>query len=187
MLNTNGSFSYTGNANWHGTDSFSYTVTDAASGESSTQTVSLTITPVTDLAAQDDSFTGAEDTLLNGDVSLNDSTSSGGVLSYALATAAANGTVLVNANGSFSYTGNANWHGTDSFSYTVTDAASGESSTQTVSLTITPVTDLAAQDDSFTGAEDTLLNGDVSLNDSTSSGGVLSYALATAAATARCW
>ncbi len=181
------------NANGAGYASFTFQVQDnggIANGgvdlDLTANTITIDVTPVTDLAATDDSFTGAEDTQLNGDVSLNDSTSSGGVLSYALATAAANGTVLVNANGSFSYTGNANWHGADSFSYTVTDAASGESSTQTVSLTITPVTDLAATDDSFTGAEDTLLNGDVSLNDSTSSGGVLTYALATDAATARC-
>ncbi len=141
----NGSFSYTGNANWHGTDSFSYTVTDAASGESSTQTVSLTITPVTDLAAQDDSFTGAEDTLLNGDVR---STTAPAPVASSLTRwprMSGNGSLTLNTDGSFSYTGNANWHGADSFSYTVTDAASGESSTQTVSLTITPVTDLAAR------------------------------------------
>ena len=43
-----------------------------------------------------------------------------------------NGTLVLNANGSFSYTPDANYTGGDSFVYAVTDADSGESSTGTV-------------------------------------------------------
>ncbi|SPU43069.1 Ig-like domain-containing protein [Brevundimonas diminuta] len=41
------------------------------------------------------------------------------------------GTVVVNIDGTYTYTPNANFNGTDSFTYTVTDPASGESLTQT--------------------------------------------------------
>ncbi|SDG97832.1 type I secretion C-terminal target domain (VC_A0849 subclass), partial [Pseudomonas benzenivorans] len=113
--------------------------TDAASGESSTQTVSLSVNPVADLSAADDSATGAEDSVINGSVIGNDSTTSGGALSYALASGVSNGSLVFNADGSYSYTPDANFNGADSFTYTVTDAASGESSTQTVSLSVNPV------------------------------------------------
>ena len=63
----------------------------------------------------------------------NDSTTSGGVLTYAVDTGVSNGSLVFNSDGSYDYTPNANFNGTDSFTYTVTDAASGESSTQTVS------------------------------------------------------
>ncbi len=180
-MNADGTFTYTPTSNYTGVDSFTYTVTDADSGESSTQTVTITVDPVTDLTAQDDAFSTNEDTVLNADVSTNDSTTSGGTLSYALATGAGNGAVSMNADGTFTYTPTANYIGSDSFTYTVTDADSGESDTRTVNLTVDPVTDLTATDDSFSTNEDTVLNADVSTNDSTTSGGALSYALATGA------
>ena len=104
--------------------------------------MTLTVNPVTDLTVTDESFSTNEDTVLNADVSTNDSTTSGGSLSYALDTDVSNGTLVLNANGSFSYTPDANYTGGDSFVYTVTDADSGESSTGTVTLTVNPVNDL---------------------------------------------
>ena len=142
VFNSDGSYDYTPNANFVGTDSFTYTVTDADSGESSTQTVSLTVNPVTDLSAADDVASGNEDTTISASVASNDSTTSGGVLTYAVDTGVSNGSLVFNSDGSYDYTPNANFNGTDSFTYTVTDAASGETSTQTVTLTVNPVTDL---------------------------------------------
>ena len=179
VFNSDGSYDYTPNANFSGTDSFTYTVTDAASGESSTQTVSLTVNPVTDLSAADDVASGNEDTTINSTVAANDSTSSGGVLTYAVDTGVTNGSLVFNSDGSYDYTPNANFNGTDSFTYTVTDAASGESLIQTVSLTVNPVTDLVANDDVATGDEDTTISSTVAANDSTTSGGVLTYAVDT--------
>ncbi|WP_157964648.1 VCBS domain-containing protein, partial [Algibacillus agarilyticus] len=166
---------YTPNSNYTGNDSFTYTVTDAGSGESLTQTVSVTVAAVTDLTAADDSFNATEDTVLNGSVAGNDSTTSGGTLSFAKASDPSHGTVTVNTDGTFSYTPNSNYTGSDSFTYTVTDADSGESLTQTVSVTVAAVTDLTAADDSFNATEDTVLNGSVAGNDSTTSGGTLSF------------
>src|SRR4029078_502050 len=143
---------------------------DADSGESSTQTVSITVDPVPDLAAADDSFNVNEDGTLSDSVATNDSTTSGGTLSYAVATDVSNATLTLNADGSFEYAPNANYNGSDSFTYTVTDADSGESSTQTVSITVDPVPDLTASDDSFSVNEDGTLTDSVATNDSTTSG-----------------
>ena len=176
-LATDGTFAYTPDANFSGTDSFTYTVTDADSGESLTQTVNITIDPVTDLTAVDDTVSGDEDTVISGDVSLNDITISGGPLAFALATSPANGSVTVNTNGTFDYTPNLNFNGSDSFTYTVTDADSGETATQTVDITINPVVDLTAADDTATTPEDTAITVNVTGNDSTTSLGALTFAL----------
>ena len=179
VFNTDGTYTYTPDANFNGSDSFTYTVTDAASGESSTQTVNITVNPVTDLSAADDTATTDEDTAVNGTVAGNDSTTSGGTLTYAVATGVSNGTLVFNTDGTYTYTPDANFNGSDSFTYTVTDAASGETATQTVNITIDPVADLNAGDDSASTAEDVALNGSVAGNDSTTSGGTLTYTMAT--------
>ncbi|MGB5643629.1 MAG: retention module-containing protein, partial [Gammaproteobacteria bacterium] len=166
MFNSDGSYVYTPNANFSGTDSFIYTVTDAASGENSTQTVTLTVNQVTDLSAADDVAGGSEGTIISSTVATNDNTTSGGVLTYAVDTGVTNGSLVFNCDGSYDYTPNANFVGTDSFTYTVTDADSGESSTQTVSLTVNPVTDLSAADDVASGDEDTTISSTVAANDS---------------------
>src|SRR5205085_1502356 len=177
--NADGTFTYTPAANYHGTDSFTYTVTDAAAVPSTTHTGSITVTAVTDLTGHDDSFSTSEDTVLSDSVATNDTTTSGGTLSFAKTTDPSHGNVTVNADGSFTYTPAANYHGADSFTYTVTDAAAGESATQTVSITVTAVTDLTGQDDSFSTSEDTVLSDSVAINDTTTSGGTLSFAKTT--------
>ncbi|WP_157964593.1 beta strand repeat-containing protein, partial [Algibacillus agarilyticus] len=141
--------------------------------------LAINVNAATDLTAADDNFSATEDTVLNGSVAGNDSTTSGGTLSFVKASDPSHGTVTVNTDGTFSYTPNSNYTGSDSFTYTVTDADSGESLTQTVSVTVAAVTDLTAADDSFNATEDTVLNGSVAGNDSTTSGGTLSFAKAT--------
>src|SRR5207244_3387306 len=105
-----------------------------------------------------DSLMTGDETCLPESVATNDTTTSGGTLSFAKTTDPGHGTVTVNADGSFTYTPAANYHGADSFTYTVTDPAAGESATQTVSITVSAVTDLTAQDDSFSTSEDTALS-----------------------------
>ena len=52
----------------------------------------------------------------------------------------ANGTVTLNADGSFTYTPNANFNGTDSFTYTANDGTA-DSNVATVTITVTAVND----------------------------------------------
>ncbi|MCH7628490.1 MAG: tandem-95 repeat protein [Proteobacteria bacterium] len=141
VVHGDGTYTYTPDANYHGADSFTVTVTDAAAGEEKTVTIDLAVASVADLAVADSSASGNEDTDITGDV--GGSTTSGGALGYALQTGPAHGTLTLGANGGYTYTPDANYNGSDSFQVTVSDGAAGESSTVSVNLTVNAVNDPA--------------------------------------------
>lgn len=64
----------------------------------------------------------------------------GDTVTYSLSGQAANGVVIVNPNGTYTYIPNENYNGDDSFSYTISDGKGG-SNTYTVSVSVTPVND----------------------------------------------
>ena len=71
-LASNGTFTYTPDANFIGTDSFTYTVSDGTA-ITNVATVTLTVTPVNDApVAVDDAATTAEETRGHGNVLGND-------------------------------------------------------------------------------------------------------------------
>ena len=138
VLNPNGTFTYTPAANFNGTVSFTYQVNSA--GGSDTATVTITVNPVNDLpVAQNDAFTTNEDVAVGGNVLTNDSDVEG-PLTVSLAAGPANGSLVLNSDGTFTYTPNANFNGSDSFTYTVTDT-NGATANATVNLTVNPVND----------------------------------------------
>jgi uncharacterized delta-60 repeat protein len=152
-----GRLTYIPNANWSGTDSFTYKVTDGVF-ESNVATVTVTVTPVNDApTAGNDSFTVAEDTPLSVQqpgVLVNDADIDSAALTAVLVTGPANGTLALDADGSFVYTPNANFAGTDSFTYRASDG-SATSGLATVTLTVTPVNDApTAANDQYETAED---------------------------------
>jgi VCBS repeat-containing protein len=158
-LNQNGSFTYTPESNWNGTDSFVYRLTDS-DGDSDTATVTITVNSVDDpVDAVDDSYSTDEDTPLTvaaPGVLGNDSYPDG-FGSLAVVTPPAHGTLTLNQNGSFTYTPESNWNGTDSFVYRLTDS-DGDSDTATVTITVNSVDDpVDAVDDSYSTDEDTPL------------------------------
>ena len=116
----------------------------------------LTIAAVNDApVAQDGSASGNEDTPISGTLVATDVDSP--TLTYRLGTQAANGTVVVNPDGSYTYTPNPDFNGTDSFTFTASDG-SGGSNTATVSLTVAavndpPVLDLDADDSTSSGSD----------------------------------
>ena len=136
----------------------SYTVTDG-SGSNVTSTLNIDVTPV------DDSFTDAsetvstlEDTALTGSVLTGTSSVDGAVsvVNFTIgstiytagttATIANVGTLVIAANGAYTFTPAANYNGTvPTVTYTVTDG-SGPNDTSTLNISVTPV------DDSFTDA-----------------------------------
>ncbi|MGE4259254.1 MAG: beta strand repeat-containing protein, partial [Candidatus Babeliales bacterium] len=157
VINPDGTVSYTPDANYNGADSFTYTISDG-NGGTATATVNLTVTPVNDPpVANDDTFTVAEDSGSTAlDVLGNDSIlpDAGETLSVTSVTQPAHGTVVINPDGTVSYTPDANYNGADSFTYTISDG-NGGTATATVNLTVTPVNDPpVANDDTFTVAED---------------------------------
>jgi hypothetical protein len=179
VVNADGSFTYTPDADYHGPDSFTYTLTDA-DGDVSTATALLTVNPIDDLpVAVDDTFLTDEDSALTQTLAPNDTPSGDGGNTWALATGPSHGTVVVNADGSFTYTPDADYHGPDSFTYTLTDA-DGDVSTATALLTVNPIDDLpVAVDDTFLTDEDSALTQTLAPNDTPSGDGGNTWALAT--------
>jgi VCBS repeat-containing protein len=162
VLNQNGSFTYTPNANYTGSDSFTYRASDGMA-DSNVATVSLTVTPVNDApVAAPDSYTTAENTPLviaAPGVLGNDSDVDGDGLSAILMAGPAHGTVALNPNGSLTYTPALDYSGPDSFTYQASDG-NLESATVTVSLVVTeaqPNRPPVAKPDSYTTNEDTTL------------------------------
>jgi hypothetical protein len=180
--------SYTPDANFNGSDSFTYTVTDngttngAADPKSDSATVSITVTEVNDKpTAFDDARNVAEDNPVVIDPRGNDSTGPANESTQTLTVTAvgtpAHGTASIIVGGpeagKILYTPNANYNGPDSFGYTVTDngttngVADPRSDTATVNVTVIEVNDSpTAVNDTATVAEDDSVVIDARGNDS---------------------
>ncbi len=150
-LNPSGAFTYTPPAGFSGVRTFSYRASD---GLAFSNTVTVTISINGAPAAGANSYTTAEDTALNviaPGVLLNDSDPESQPLTAVNPTQPAQGSVALNANGSFTYTPVANFFGSDSFTYQASDGVR-LSAPATVNITVTPVNDPpVAQNDSYTG------------------------------------
>jgi VCBS repeat-containing protein len=174
VLNPDGSFTYTPGENFHGSDEFSYVVSDG-NGGTDTGTFTITVDAVNDApVATDDSTTLAEDaTTYSGAVSATDV--DGDSLTYSLGDDVANGTLVFNADGTFDYTPNADFNGEDSFTWSVSDG-NGGTDTGTFTINVTPVADApVAADGSDNVDEDAVLTGSVSASDV--DGDTLTYTL----------
>jgi large repetitive protein len=95
----------------------------------------------------------------------NDSDVENDLLSAVLVTGPAHGSLILNGNGSFTYTPDANYDGPDSFSYKANDGDL-DSNIAVVELTVNPANDApVAQPDSASGDEDTPIRGQVVATD----------------------
>jgi large repetitive protein len=158
VVNPDGTWTYTPNKDYNGSDSFTVLVSDGHGGFA-TSTVSIGITPVNDPPVITDipgdpntpDYTGfdpqtgnynvttPEDTPISGQVKATDV--DGDVLTFALGNKSpANGTVAVNPDGTWTYTPNKDYNGSDSFTVLVSDGHGGFA-TSTVTIGITPVND----------------------------------------------
>ena len=99
--------------------------------------------------AGNDTFQTNEDVELTGNVITNDSDVDGDVLEAVTVIEPENGTVELNADGTFTYTPNTNFFGADSFTYEVTDG-NGGTDQATVTISVGSVNDApVAVDDNF--------------------------------------
>ena len=148
VLGTDGSFEYTPNAGFSGTDSFTYVANDGQA-DSSPATVTMTVDAVNHApTTADDSYSTLENQPLSiptAGVLANDQDPDGDALTAALTTGPANGAVDLAADGSFEYTPNAGFSGTDSFTYVANDGQA-DSSPATVTLTVNPLEEPPAKD-----------------------------------------
>jgi hypothetical protein len=158
-FNPDGSYSYVPTAGYAGTDSFTYSVTDSL-GNSDTATETITITPPA-LVAVNDAYTGLYGVPVTGDASGGDSFAPGSA--FAIATPPTNGSVIMNGNGTFTYTPAPGFSGTVTFTYTVTDPT-GQQALATETIVITPPA-LLAVDDSYTTVFNTPVNGNAATGD----------------------
>ena len=137
---------------------FEIQVVDSA-GNVSDQPVNVTV--LGEVPAYPETYQGIEDTVLtiavgNG-VLANDGDSGSGPLTASLISNAAHGTVAFAADGSFTYTPDANFSGQDTFTYQATDGDK-LSNVAIVTLQVQAVNDPpVGSEDSYTTAEDTPL------------------------------
>ena len=120
--------------------SFTYQISD---GELTSEavTVGLTINNVNDKpVALDDEVTTNEDTPIIIDVLANDTDVEGDTLSISSYGDPENGSIVLNDDGTFTYTPNENFYGEDTFDYTVSDGNGGFDNA-TVNIDINSVND----------------------------------------------
>ncbi|MFK7820251.1 MAG: Ig-like domain-containing protein [Planctomycetaceae bacterium] len=135
QLNEDGTFAYTPDAEFSGTDSFIYVANDGLS-VSDPATVTITVEDVNDPpVAENDTDSTRQNTAVEIDVLANDSDAEDDDLSPRIVAGPANGTAEVNADGTLTYSPNDGFSGTDSFTYVVNDGTS-DSNEATVTITV---------------------------------------------------
>ena len=162
-INSDGSFSLVPVANYNSTQggafpAVSYTLDDGSGAANATDTapVIFTFTPVNDDPTGTAPIeTGPEDSDILGTVTMSDP--DGDVPLASLNTPPSNGSVIVNNNGTYTYTPNPDFNGTDTFTVLVDDQ-NGGTTIVNVTVIVTPVNDApVAVVDTNTVAEDTTL------------------------------
>ncbi|MFC1727572.1 tandem-95 repeat protein [Patescibacteria group bacterium] len=128
---------FTPTANYNGPASFDYTVSDGALTD--TATVSITVDPVNDIpTANDGSATASEDGLVG--ITLTGSDIDGDTLTYSVVDSPINGTLGSVVGDKVTYTPNANYTGSDSFTFKINDG-SIDSDPATISITVNEIND----------------------------------------------
>jgi hypothetical protein len=163
-LNADGSFVYTPDPDFHGTDSFTYVAHDGLA-DSNVATVMITVNPVNDppVAVADTYAMDMDGTLVidaSSGVLVNDSDADGDELTATLVDEPEFGTLDFNADGSFTYTPPTGFRGLDTFTYQASD---GEllSDAVVVTIEVHPLTRPIARDDEYEVLEDSLLEDNV--------------------------
>ena len=140
QLSEDGSFTYTPEQDFSGFDTVSYSITDGYEG-TDTAEVSFFVGSVnTGPEANDDNVQAVEDTAITIDVLANDNDVDGDILNISIEGSPLNGSVVINADQTITYTPDDNYNGDDSFNYGVDDGHGGTDSA-TVSLSVSAVND----------------------------------------------
>ncbi|MEH6736795.1 MAG: retention module-containing protein, partial [Shewanella sp.] len=170
IINEDGSYTFTPNENWNGTvPVITYTTNTGV-----TATLTIEITPVDDVSVLvNDTNTVAEDTVATGNVLDNDGDVDSDLSvvtfevdgqTYPAGTEVTldGGVLIINEDGSYTFTPNENWNGTvPVITYTTNTGV-----TATLTIEITPVDDVSVLvNDTNTVAEDTVATGNVLDND----------------------
>ncbi|WP_300666979.1 Ig-like domain-containing protein, partial [Fluviicola sp.] len=172
VINTDGTYTYTPNANFNGTDQVVVSICDAGlplPAMCTNDTIFITVTPVNDPPVVDnETHTIPEDTQATGDLTnAGDSDPDGTALTANTTPVSGptNGTIVINADGTYTYTPNANFNGTDQVVVSICDAGIPLPAlcvNDTIFITVTPVNDPPVVDnETHTIPEDTQATGDL--------------------------
>lgn len=146
-LNANGSFTYVPDTGYFGPDDFVYKLTKVGSAvESAPAQVNINVVNLPPVGVAD-TYSVAKNATLNVNVAQGvlsgpggDSDPDGDTITASLVQNAANGTLTLNANGSFTYVPNNEFAGTDTFKYRAVDGFSNSltalGNVATVSITV---------------------------------------------------
>ena len=159
-----GNWVFTPDPAFTGTAMINYVVTDSDGAQS----IGTHMVTVGAFAAVDDSYTTAYLTLLHGNAAALDTFPPGSVFSAPASTG--HGSVVMNPNGTYTYTPAAGFAGTDSFTYTITDPA-GNKVTATEHIIVSPPV-LTAVNDDYTTAFRAQLIGNAATADTFATGSV---------------
>jgi len=158
-LASDGSFTYTPTSGFSGSDSFTYTASDGTK-TTSPATVTITVNHVNQApTAAADSYNVTQDTAFTSNppgVLTNDADPDGDTLSASVVTPPANGTLSLNTDGSFTYTPNSGFAGSDTFTYRASDGTLTSDAVVTLLVSAPNHAPVAAAD-SYTMAQDATL------------------------------
>ena len=157
-LNLDGSFNYVPDANFNGTDRFTYRANDG-NANSNIATVNVTVTSANDAPVANDDFTSTDEDAPAVIVVLTNDTDIDGNIdptSVAILAQPSHGSLQVtSANGAITYTPALNFVGSDVFRYYVTDNEGRLSNVATVLVTVDTANDApVAVDDTYAVLED---------------------------------
>ncbi len=172
-LNPDGTFTYVPNAGFTGTDTFTYEICDDTSPTPLCDTAVVEIRVEEDngniTVANDDVFTTTPEIDLSGNVLANDFDPEGDTqtVNTTPVTNVSNGTLTLNADGTFTYVPNAGYTGTDTFTYEICDNGTPQACDQaSVLITIGGIANsTVAVNDIANTYEGEVFNGNVSTND----------------------
>ena len=189
-LNSDGSYTFAQVENWYGTLEIDFTAADQADpANTSIAKFTITVNSVNDtFVAQSDSRTIAEDTVasitgtvlgttnaanvdnvLGSSESLTITAATVGAQSLVLGqvnTIAGKGDLVLNSDGTYTFTQVTNWNGTLSIAFTAADADPAHTSSSTFTIVVTAVNDaVVAVADEASGLQNQVLRGNVLAND----------------------
>ena len=170
-LALDGTFTYIPNSNFFGVDQFQYQIRNSANLVAQAF-VTIKVNPTADIpVALDDNYQTQEDIQLNvdssnglliNDVNFDDSNLT---VNTTPVSAPQNGSLVLAADGGFSYLPNTDFNGVDSFTYQVI-SGTGLTNTANVNISVIPLNDApVAVNDIATTNEDTQITVDVLAND----------------------
>ncbi|WP_282153987.1 Ig-like domain-containing protein [Ruegeria atlantica] len=176
----NGQIRYNPNADFHGTETLTYSVEDG-NGGTDAGTISVTVTPENDNpVASNNTASVAEDGTILIDALANDLDVDGDTLTINNVTGALNGIANIE-DGQIRYTPNSNFNGIETLTYSVGDG-NGGTATATIAVTVTPENDTPeALNDAASLDEDGTVLIDVLANDTDPDGDVLTISNVTGA------